>query len=69
MSDEQVTPGELHENCNTPAGQVRRDELDADLAVKPLVEDRGMSVMQLRYFAGITNTALDIHDASGDGPS
>ena len=60
MSHEAVTPGEVqHWNCNTLPWQVRHvDELDADLAVKPLIEDpdTGMSVMQLRYFAGFTNT-------------
>jgi anti-sigma factor ChrR (cupin superfamily) len=33
------------------------DELDGDLAAKPLIEDpdTGMSVMKMKYFAGFTN--------------
>lgn len=60
MSDGQVSRGEIQSwNTNTEPWQVRHiDELDADLAVKPLVEDpdTGTSVMKLKYFAGFTNT-------------
>lgn len=60
MSDEATGGAEVrHCNSNTLPWQVRHiDELDADLAVKPLVEDpdTGMSVMKLKYFAGFTNT-------------
>lgn len=60
MSDEPAPPGEVVRlNSNTLPWQVRHiDELDADLAVQPLIEDAdtGMSVMKLKYFAGFTNT-------------
>ncbi len=60
MSDGQAAAGEVQSwNSNTLPWQVRRiDELDADIAVKPLVEDpdTGTSVMKLKYFAGFTNT-------------
>lgn len=49
------------QSCDTHAmpWEVRRiDELDADIAVKPLVQDpeTGMSAMKLKYFAGFTNS-------------
>lgn len=60
MADEERSPDEVRSwDPNTMPWQVRHiDELDADLAVKPLLEDpdTGMSVMKLKYFAGFTNT-------------
>ena len=60
MSGAEAPEGEAHRrNSNTMPWEVRRiDELDADIAVKPLLEDpdTGMSVMKLKYFAGFTNT-------------
>lgn len=69
MSDEQAPHGEVQSwNPNTMPWEVRHiDELDADLAVKPLVSDpdTGMSVMKLKYFAGFTNTWHTHHCAHG----
>ncbi|WP_297662034.1 cupin domain-containing protein, partial [Pseudonocardia sp.] len=60
MSDVQAPQAEIQSwNSNTQAWEVRHiDELDGDIAVKPLIEDSdtGMSVMKLKYFAGFTNT-------------
>ena len=60
MSDGQNSAGEVHSwDSNTMPWEVRRiDELDADIAVKPLLNDpdTGMSVMKLKYYAGFTNT-------------
>lgn len=58
MADEDTA--EVHScDTNTAPWQVRHiDELDADIAVQPLIEDpgTGTSVMKLKYFAGFTNT-------------
>lgn len=60
MSDGQASPDEIRSwDTNTLPWEVRHiDELDGDIAVKPLVQDpeTGMSAMKLKYFAGFTNT-------------
>lgn len=60
MADGQDPRGEIRSrHPDTMPWEVRHiDELDADLAVKPLIEDpdTGMSVMKLKYFAGFTNS-------------
>jgi quercetin dioxygenase-like cupin family protein len=60
VSDGRASAGEVQSwDSNTMPWQLRHiEELDAEIAVKPLVEDpdTGMSAMKLKYFAGFTNS-------------
>jgi len=59
MSGEAEPAGQVHSwDTNTMPWEIRHiDELDGDLAAKPLITDpdTGMSVMKMKYFAGFTN--------------
>jgi hypothetical protein len=59
MSGEAESAGQVRSwDTHTMPWEIRHiDELDGDLAAKPLIEDpdTGMSVMKMKYFAGFTN--------------
>jgi quercetin dioxygenase-like cupin family protein len=59
MPGEAESAGQVHSwDTNTMPWEIRHiDELDGDLAAKPLIADpdTGMSVMKMKYFAGFTN--------------
>ena len=59
MSGDAESAGQVRSwDTHTMPWEIRHiDELDGDLAAKPLIEDpdTGMSVMKMKYFAGFTN--------------